>query len=438
MQSFSSDDAISWVDQNAKKIAGHSRKYLPFAPYDQEDFLQDAYEAALEAVLISTERQIPFPACFWVLYKSKISAVTPNPSSRRNAGSSSPPRSICDWSDFSAALFEQADSSDRSTRRLNIDIDQIYPLIRQFLTSVEERILEALLGIHTGPMKIKETARHLGCSPANIRQALNRACNRISQLIANGELNIQFVHGKIICLSPFNKNDMPETHEVLVKSQDLAPEAITKRVDTQPEESTGIGKPRPHQDSPMRRKNTFLRVMASDSKIHQLPIANRGIGACEHSSLSVIGTTSLSTPDFSRFRNPWKTLEERDITGSHSQKMTDWNYDFNQVFMMNFVQPIQQRNRHDLEKPFDPINGEWGRRTTASPIHSRILPNKTTGIFSYNLKKYPLARPKQRMPATVQEGSNAEPLCRSGPIYIFSHMPPAWHPVQQRLSLLAA
>ena len=64
MQKFTPEDAITWVDQNAKQIIGHSRKYLPFAPYDQEDFLQDAYEAALEATKVSTDRQVPFLPAF--------------------------------------------------------------------------------------------------------------------------------------------------------------------------------------------------------------------------------------------------------------------------------------------------------------------------------------------------------------------------------------
>jgi len=54
------EEAIGWVNENAKTILGHIRKYLPFAPYDQEDYLQDAYEAALAAVQVARDRQVPF------------------------------------------------------------------------------------------------------------------------------------------------------------------------------------------------------------------------------------------------------------------------------------------------------------------------------------------------------------------------------------------
>ncbi len=198
MQIFSPEDAILWVDQNAKQIQGHTRKYLPFAPYDQEDFLQDAYEAALEAVNVSADRQIPFPACFWILFKGKVSDVTPNPGSKRNAGSPSPPSTFCDWTDFSRDEFDQATMDDNAESLSSIDIDKVYPLIQHYLTPVEERVLELLLGIHDGPMKIREAARHLDCSPANVRQALNRVCSRLSALVEQGELSLHLVDGEII------------------------------------------------------------------------------------------------------------------------------------------------------------------------------------------------------------------------------------------------
>jgi hypothetical protein len=211
MQIFSPEDAILWVDQNVKQIQGHTRKYLPFAPYDQEDFLQDAYEAALEAVNVSADRQIPFPACFWILFKGKVSDVTPNPGSKRNAGSSSPPSTFCDWTDFSRDEFDQTTMDDNAESLSRIDIDKVYPLIRQYLTPVEERALELLLGIHDGPMKIREAARHLDCSPANIRQALNRVCNRLSALVAQGgELSLHLVDGEIVKQQLHHEDNVPQ------------------------------------------------------------------------------------------------------------------------------------------------------------------------------------------------------------------------------------
>lgn len=202
MQNLSPEEAIDWVDQNTKQIIGHAKKYLPFAPYDRDDFLQDAYEAALEASGVSNERQISFPACFWIVFKGKISDVTPNPDSKRNGGSHSPPSNFCDWSDFSMQSTIPNDILDLPGSLSAIDIDRVYPLIRQHLTCAENRILEVLFGIHDGPMKIREAARHLECSPPNVRQALNRACSRIASLVENRELNIQIIDGELVDLKP--------------------------------------------------------------------------------------------------------------------------------------------------------------------------------------------------------------------------------------------
>jgi hypothetical protein len=184
MQILTMEDAVAWVDQNAKMIHGHTRKYLPFAPYDQEDFLQDAYEAALVAAKVSAERQIPFPACFWITFKGKISEVTPNPNSRRHAGSSSPPSTQCSSFEFFDWGFNPSGSL------FNIDIDRLYLIIRKHLTPAEDKILGLALGIREGRKAIREIARDLGCSPANVRQALNRTYRRLSNLVESGQLPI--------------------------------------------------------------------------------------------------------------------------------------------------------------------------------------------------------------------------------------------------------
>ncbi len=186
MQCMTIEDAIAWVGRNTKIIQGHTRKYLPFAPYDQEDFLQDAYEAALEAVKISTERQIPFPACFWIIFKGKISEVTPHPNSNRHAGSSSPPSTACTTSEF----FDWG-SGPWETLCI-VDIDRLYLAIRKHLTPVEDKILVLALGLREGRKGIREIGRELGCSPANVRQTLNRIYRRLSLLVEEGQLQIGF------------------------------------------------------------------------------------------------------------------------------------------------------------------------------------------------------------------------------------------------------
>ena len=181
------EEAIGWVNENTKPILGHIRKYLPFAPYDQEDYLQDAYEAALAAVQVARDRQVPFVACFWIVFRRRITEVTPHPESKHHGGSQSPPTTICD-SDADN-YWDFVDRQDRSG--LQIDIDRLYLLVRDHLTEAEKRVLSRALGIYGGRQAIKEIARSLGCSPANVRQLLNRAYLRLSRLVANRQLEIR-------------------------------------------------------------------------------------------------------------------------------------------------------------------------------------------------------------------------------------------------------
>jgi DNA-directed RNA polymerase specialized sigma24 family protein len=182
-----SEEAVRWVQEHAKVIQGHVRKYLPFAPYDQDDYLQDAYEAALTAVQIAKDRQIPFAACFWIVFRRRITAVTPHPESRHRGGSKSPPMTICDFD--SDKNWDFADKENGANSR--IDIDRLYLTVRDYLTEVERKVLSRALGIHGGRQAIKEIARNLGCSPANVRQSLNRAYDRLARLVAARELDIR-------------------------------------------------------------------------------------------------------------------------------------------------------------------------------------------------------------------------------------------------------
>lgn len=313
---MTAEDAIAWVDENTKQIAGHSRKYLPYAPYDQEDFLQDAYEAALEAATLSMERQFFFPACFWTLYKGKISAVTPNPDSRCKAGSSAPPRTSCDSSDFTSKLFSQEETPCHLDLLFNIDIDQIYPFVRHCLTPKEEQILEALLGIHGGTMKIKEAARHLKCSPANIRQALNRACRRISSLVANGELDVELVESEIM-----------KQFEVMMETEKPEENRIAKP-DTPHDAPSGEGsqkeRPRRHQDSHNIRKVDSLCSIAA--KTNQAPHSSKAV-ANEILQASSLG--AITIPEKDRKVSRLGTVPTRkDFMDLHQIKKTGMRYDF--------------------------------------------------------------------------------------------------------------
>ena len=407
---MTAEDAIEWVDQNAKKIAGHSRKYLPYAPYDQEDFLQDAYEAALEAAKVSMDRQIFFPACFWNLYKGKISAVTPNPVSKSKAVSSAPSLAYCDSFDFTSKQFAQEDNTCHLESQFNINIDQAYPFVRDHLTAKEEQILEPLLGIHGGTMKIKEAARHLECSPANVRQALNRACQRISTLVASGELDAGFVETEI--MKQFE--GMPET-EKPVTNRTAKPDT---RSDVPSSEGSQNKQPRRHQGSHSSRKTDLHR--STDTKTHQtihrntvvamdtlwmpsvnviaIPGSSRGVG--------ILGTTPT-----------WKDFVDLQAIGRIGSHY-DFSRDDTTVFVAGNPSSIERSvvhipQREGIKAPVDNVITLSERRISLAPDPSQNSRNGPVNISPSNARSVP-------PPGIAKRKRKIKIMGRNGPTILFT------------------
>jgi len=51
-------EAIDWVRRNEGLIKKTIRKYYLYSPYEEEDYMQDAYESAEVAALKSTRKSI--------------------------------------------------------------------------------------------------------------------------------------------------------------------------------------------------------------------------------------------------------------------------------------------------------------------------------------------------------------------------------------------
>jgi DNA-directed RNA polymerase specialized sigma24 family protein len=82
--------AVDWVTANKRCLLRRARRYLRYAPYDLEDFLQEAFLAAIEAFRIRQAKgdlATPFPAYFWVLYKARLASVVPFPTSAKKGAS---------------------------------------------------------------------------------------------------------------------------------------------------------------------------------------------------------------------------------------------------------------------------------------------------------------------------------------------------------------
>ena len=175
--------AVEWIKDNDSVIKGYIAKYRKFSPYEECDFMQEAFEAAMIAAMRSKKKQICFEAAFWTVFRSKISVITPSPDMLTH-GSNSVPSNLCkeDLSDVSGKRSRK--------RRKQQDIEAIYNSICHLLTKKEQQVLYLSLGIgKEGKLSNYEIANRLGCVVSNVRDILNRALERIRSLVSNGTID---------------------------------------------------------------------------------------------------------------------------------------------------------------------------------------------------------------------------------------------------------
>ncbi|MDD2732613.1 MAG: sigma-70 family RNA polymerase sigma factor [Desulfuromonadaceae bacterium] len=175
--------AAEWVKDHETVIKGYIAKYRMFSPYEERDFMQEAFEAAMIAAIRSKQKHICFEAAFWKVFRNQISVLTPSPDILTH-GSNSIPSHLC--------TKDLASISGRSTRRRTKqpDIEAIYKSICHLLTEREQQVLYLSLGIgKEGRLSNYEIADHLGCVVSNVRDILNRALERVRNLVNSGAID---------------------------------------------------------------------------------------------------------------------------------------------------------------------------------------------------------------------------------------------------------
>ncbi len=174
-------EAVDWVRENEATITNLIARFCKFSPYEEHDFMQDAFESALIAVLRSETKKITFEAAFWQIFRNRITAVTPNPDSRH--GSNSVPTHLCTV-DFDLTSIPQSES------RPGPDIEAIFNAICRHMTKREQRVFSLALGItDEGAFTNYEIAKLLECTVVNVRDAQVKAIKRIKCLVGKGRIN---------------------------------------------------------------------------------------------------------------------------------------------------------------------------------------------------------------------------------------------------------
>jgi len=174
-------DAATWVTNNKSIIKGYIHKYLKFSPYEESDYLREAFEAAMIATVRCQEKGIPFEAAFWVIFRSQINAITPHPDYTK--GSNSVP-SYC--TDDPRLLFRVPYQHQQQP-----DIEGLYHYVSQLLTDKERTVLSLSLGLgDEGRLTLKEIAQRLGCVESNVRDILKRGLHRIHTMVRSGAITL--------------------------------------------------------------------------------------------------------------------------------------------------------------------------------------------------------------------------------------------------------
>lgn len=175
-------EAIDWVKSNEGLIKKTLGKYYMYSPYEEDDYMQDAFESAMVAVIKSQGKEISFESAFWQDFRKNLSLVTPNMNSSRY-GSNSVPSYLC-LEDVDVAAIAQREITQE------FDLEAIFKKIRRHLTSREKAVFALALGLtEKGTLTSYEIAECLRCSPANAREAFCKAIERIKRLVGEGVID---------------------------------------------------------------------------------------------------------------------------------------------------------------------------------------------------------------------------------------------------------
>lgn len=179
--------AMAWVSEHESAIKGYIAKYRNFSPYEECDYMQEAFEAAMIAAIRSREKNLVFEAVFWKVFRSQISVITPSPDILTH-GSNSIPSNLC--SDDLTAISGTA----TKMRQKEPDTEAAYNSISHLLTEKERQVLYLSLGIGMeGKLSNYEIADRLGCVVSNVRDILNRALARIKNLVEKGSIDPKLI-----------------------------------------------------------------------------------------------------------------------------------------------------------------------------------------------------------------------------------------------------
>lgn len=185
------ESAVEWVSSNTGAIINDADKYLQFSPYDREDLISCANQAAITAVFTAKESAgLKFEQAFWNHYRLLVREIIPCPENHR--WSSSVPSHL--YEDiFEVEEKEELPSCVTQPSGCQVDFlsESIFWASYDHLSSVERQLLYKLLGLgKAGYHTLEEAGSKLGVSKASASLMFKKLKHKIAQLHSLGMVSL--------------------------------------------------------------------------------------------------------------------------------------------------------------------------------------------------------------------------------------------------------
>jgi len=206
------DAAKEWVDQNRGILAKRAMSYISFAPYAVDDYLQDAYEAAVRAAICCQRNPaVKFEACFYRIWRDLVASVTPFPDEAREEYKRKkeeikalkegkpipqkdeivPEKKKTYYSGGTSMSFPLTAGKNiplegfaaKKVERKKVDIEKVYEQrVKPLLSSREAQAMELSLGItREGQLSLSEIAAKMGVTKDTAREYIQRCHAKVEK-----------------------------------------------------------------------------------------------------------------------------------------------------------------------------------------------------------------------------------------------------------------